>query len=677
MATHLQELLRSLCLKTEWNYAVLWKLEHRARMVLTWEDAYYQSHPKHETKCNEALGSLHDGHFSHDTLGLAVAKMSYHVYSLGEGIIGQVAITGKHQWIFSDEHQHVVNSLSSSEHYDGWQAQFLAGVQTIVVAAVLPHGVVQLGSLSKVNEDLNLVARLRDLFSTIQDSPGDHISKPIQQSRQTILHTPDILHGCLLDPAKAVTGGSTFVPIQKQDDGCQGVVLPSHICEAVGLVRSTGLDLPFPQDIENAKTVHLAYKKQELKAVTDHNVQKVTSVSQPNAAESHILCDALLSTTKYGAKCNHLSSSQSLNRKLQREDGNNVEFPADDNCLETLTSSRKLTVGYELHEALGSAFLKENYPSWWETEKPEPASISEIADGMEHSMLTSDTGTDHLLDAVVANFCNKDVTLKRVESFATSFDSLLTTEKTPEPSSNTSHTIGSACYSMDCSSILEKSIQYCLTSSGSYGMKTSNGFSSSGPSLCKGQSLPPTEPGKGNKKRARPGESCRPRPRDRQLIQDRIKELRELVPSGSKCSIDSLLERTIKHMLFLQSISKHADKLNTCARSRVSKDGSSHEQGASWAVEVGGHMKICPIVVENLNMNGQLMIEMLCEDCDYFLQIAEAIRGLGLTILKGITEAHADKTWMRFVVEGQNNRKMHRMDVLWSLVQILQTETAI
>ena len=35
-----------------------------------------------------------------------------------------------------------------------------------------------------------------------------------------------------------------------------------------------------------------------------------------------------------------------------------------------------------------------------------------------------------------------------------------------------------------------------------------------------------------------------------------------------------------------------------------------YEQGSSWAVEVGGHMKICPILVENLNTNGQMVIEV-------------------------------------------------------------------
>lgn len=47
-------------------------------------------------------------------------------------------------------------------------------------------------------------------------------------------------------------------------------------------------------------------------------------------------------------------------------------------------------------------------------------------------------------------------------------------------------------------------------------------------------------PAKMSRKRARPGENCRPRPRDRQLIQDRIKELRDIVPNGSKVALPLL-----------------------------------------------------------------------------------------------------------------------------------------
>jgi hypothetical protein len=42
---------------------------------------------------------------------------------------------------------------------------------------------------------------------------------------------------------------------------------------------------------------------------------------------------------------------------------------------------------------------------------------------------------------------------------------------------------------------------------------------------------------------------------------------------------------------------------------------------------------------------------MLCEERGFFLEIAEIIRGLGLTILKGVMEARNDKIWARFAVE--------------------------
>ncbi|KAG5567447.1 hypothetical protein RHGRI_002858 [Rhododendron griersonianum] len=126
------------------------------------------------------------------------------------------------------------------------------------------------------------------------------------------------------------------------------------------------------------------------------------------------------------------------------------------------------------------------------------------------------------------------------------------------------------------------------------------------------------EPAKVNKKRTRPGQNGRPRPRgDRQLIQDRIKELRELVPNGSKWSIDLLLERTIKHiMLFMQSITKHADKLSIFLDLKLRNKGTSlgglpgYDQGSSWAMEVGSHLKVCPMMAENINMNGQMLIEV-------------------------------------------------------------------
>ncbi|KAG2330375.1 hypothetical protein Bca52824_001555 [Brassica carinata] len=86
-------------------------------------------------------------HRAHDFLGLAVAKMAYHVYSLGEGIVGQVAVSGGHRWVFPEYNG---NCHSASEFHNVWESQISAGVKTILVVAVGPCGVVQLGSLRKV-----------------------------------------------------------------------------------------------------------------------------------------------------------------------------------------------------------------------------------------------------------------------------------------------------------------------------------------------------------------------------------------------------------------------------------------------------------------------------------------------------------------------------------------------
>ncbi|KAK6247455.1 hypothetical protein QUC31_019020 [Theobroma cacao] len=172
---------------------------------------------------------------------------------------------------------------------------------------------------------------------------------------------------------------------------------------------------------------------------------------------------------------------------------------------------------------------------------------------------------------------------------------------------------------------------------------------------------------KPNRKRLKPGENPRPRPKDRQMIQDRVKELREIVPNGAKCSIDALLERTIKHMLFLQSVTKHADKLKQTGESKIKEN---FEGGATWAFEVGSQSMICPIVVEDLNPPRQMLVEMLCEERGFFLEIADLIRGLGLTILKGVMETRNDKIWARFAVEA--NRDVTRVEIFMSLVRLLE-----
>ena len=46
------------------------------------------------------------------------------------------------------------------------------------------------------------------------------------------------------------------------------------------------------------------------------------------------------------------------------------------------------------------------------------------------------------------------------------------------------------------------------------------------------------------------------------------------------------------------------------------------------------------------------VMQMICEEKGVFLEIADIVRSLGLTILKGIMESHGDKVWAKFVVEA-------------------------
>jgi hypothetical protein len=57
--------------------------------ILTLEDAYYDNSDYFDASenkyCQKTLEQIEGGKFSHDALGLAVAKMSYNAYPLGQG----------------------------------------------------------------------------------------------------------------------------------------------------------------------------------------------------------------------------------------------------------------------------------------------------------------------------------------------------------------------------------------------------------------------------------------------------------------------------------------------------------------------------------------------------------------------------------------------------------------
>uniref|UniRef100_A0A2P2KKC1 BHLH domain-containing protein n=1 Tax=Rhizophora mucronata TaxID=61149 RepID=A0A2P2KKC1_RHIMU len=597
--------------------------------------------------------------------------MSYHVYSLGEGIVGQVAVTGKHKWIFAD--RDATNSFSSFEFSDGWQSLFSAGIKTIVVVAVAPYGVIQLGSLNKVVEDMKLVASIKDVFLTLQDSSVGHVTSSPKYNMQSssFLHdlstkgfssedVPDSL--CYLDKAANKEGPNDWflvVPhLQKHSDNSSSIS-SFHQDKAVGLSNNhDGLELSTPG---NDRSVKLLNRKQDgfclenqnqtgLNLISDQicgqassvwreqtgGSEQIASVHLNKALGSYIKsCDVMLPSEKFRTNlasspvglldstlCDRVKSDsldvhlnwvsnvpKSSGVSLKKDLENNMECQAESSWSVTPTTFAKLYAGSDLHEALGPAFLQKCSYFDCEAENPEVGNTVDIPSGMSSSQMTFDRGSENLLEAVVGNVCYSNNNIKGEKSACTSVQSLLTTEKMSETSSQTMCFINSADCSIRQSPVIEEEAQNDSYSTEMCGA-TSKGLLSTCPNACSEQLDRCSEPSRSNKKRARPGENPRPRPRDRQLIQDRIKELRDLVPNGSKCSIDSLLERTIKHMLFLESITKHADKLKKCAEVKKGADAPSYDQGSSCAVEVGGHMKVSSIIVENLNKNGQMLVEV-------------------------------------------------------------------
>ncbi|KAJ4823909.1 hypothetical protein Tsubulata_047818 [Turnera subulata] len=331
----------------------------------------------------------------------------------------------------------------------------------------------------------------------------------------------------------------------------------------------------------------------------------------------------------------------------------------------------------------------------------ESTSFYPLSEGIADSSLFSLSGTDNLLEAVVSKACSSanqssDDTVSCRTTLTKASSSSIPSVSPAYGQATTSSHLRKELY--DLSKSLEKpgavaSSSFRSSSStkddiGCSSQTTSiygSQFSSwieQGQNLRRDSSFSPAlskkneETSKPNRKRLKPGENPRPRPKDRQMIQDRVKELREIVPNGAKCSIDALLERTIKHMLFLQSVTKHADKLKQTGDSKImNKEGGlllkeHFEGGATWAYEVGSRSMVCPIIVEDLNPPRQLLVEILCEERGLFLEIADLIRGLGLTILKGVMEARSDKIWARFAVEA--NRDVTRMEIFMSLVQLLE-----
>ncbi|KAI4356514.1 hypothetical protein L6164_000533 [Bauhinia variegata] len=138
-------LLKSFCDYSHWKYAVFWKLSHHSPMTLTWEDGYFDYQKTNEAE--ESIWSNVDPKGTDAVSGsvqLLMTEMSHLKYTLGEGFVGKIALSGDHSWLFCED---VFTSKSNinliPECSFEWLLQLASGIKTVVLVPVLPQGVLQ------------------------------------------------------------------------------------------------------------------------------------------------------------------------------------------------------------------------------------------------------------------------------------------------------------------------------------------------------------------------------------------------------------------------------------------------------------------------------------------------------------------------------------------------------
>ncbi|XP_059590113.1 protein RICE SALT SENSITIVE 3 isoform X5 [Vitis vinifera] len=160
--------------------------------ILVWEDGFCNFIPS-TTEINPGAGSSVHRNSEVRLLELQPElffKMSHEIYKYGEDLIGKVAADHSHKWIYK-EHSDPENNLFSAWqnlgdlHPRTWRAQFQSGIKTIALIAV-KEGVLQLGSVKKVTEDLNYVTILQKKFTHLLSIPGFLLPHPASWSSSSI-----------------------------------------------------------------------------------------------------------------------------------------------------------------------------------------------------------------------------------------------------------------------------------------------------------------------------------------------------------------------------------------------------------------------------------------------------------------------------------------------------------
>ncbi|KAK1438551.1 hypothetical protein QVD17_04360 [Tagetes erecta] len=613
-------MIKNLCHSYGWCYGVFWRFNQPNSILSTMQDAYFD---------DEIKGVIDD--------------LLLQSPILGEGLIGQAAFTKKHLWMSSDNN-YIGQSSSSGSIWDMFQddskfcGQFSLGIKTIAAIPVEPQGVLQFGSTNKIVENTDFINQTKSMFNETVDANLPTISSS----------SPNGLFASLI-PLQDCNFGSS--------DHCS--------------INQTSLCFP-PQSFSFGSQSQSMFLDNNNNNQSGTNLQTNTGSSLTSFKEAHQ--DMFDLQTDFGI----------LDELFQTGDFNLSQWYPQSPMQSNVTLNDKIS-------SQSTGFVPVCF-----NEKVKPLTISGIdVDLFGNTGDLGDIVTPAMNDSVTIPVSKSAQSIENDSANLPPKKGLFSNLGIKELFEGISGTSTSCIEDQMSSGSKRRKTENSIWETGSlepmmynknFGRKSEPIFKS-GSWLGDGYSIHDSstifqakkqvEPAKPIKKKAKPG--TRPRPKDRQMILDRMAELRELIPNGEKLSIDCLLDQTIKHMLFLQSVTKHADRIKQVnepkSNSVVQKNHSNdpNKSGVTWACEVGDQTMMCPLLVEDLSTPGQMLIEMICEEHGFFLELVDIIRGFGLTILKGIMEAREEKIWARFIVEAEAKKHVTRHDIFAALVQLLQT----
>ncbi|XP_020211102.1 uncharacterized protein LOC109795946 [Cajanus cajan] len=768
----LRNKLKTLCAVDGWSYVIFWHIHPQNSLLLTVEDVHYE-----------------------DQLGEEIVNTVPQVYSMAEGIVGQVALTGKHKWVDSD------GQMCEDDY--GLHQQFSSGIKTVVVISFKPWGVIQFGSKNKILERVKFVEQTETLLRGIQyedildelnttvlsvDCENYDLNGLLASISSENLYdwnfksvNVDNFEMLLENPCSFANLNDSFPSMGTiLEEGTTPMLgFSSHHCDQLTPSIEAQALFSDRDSIEYSLNNLFARKPSfgtwsgEISSLDSQGQQPVSERRIQVVADVHCKEANALCSNKVATQNSKLTSLYSVNRLLdpigqfQDHMGNSldIQHSAESSIVRKVNYPDSFSMMHELSKDLEQVDALEEFSNFFCMDdfchllapSPDPSiygTMTSLDESLEFNPtsfgLVDNSATDFVsvtCQAVQNNSCiiastnldgqetstvmhSSENSLLDIMGHDLSFDQAKDwwgsmAMLPPVVSVATTVTTTDTAFS-DCAPELnvgtvgesrkrlfsELGIEECLNGSNFEDQLSTNRkqrtehspvnrnskkhlvsqtLAQPVPKLDMTNNLlhkkeifqKSVEQNKVTKKRANPGETSRPRPKDRQKIQDCIGELRGIIPNGGKCSIDSLLDRTIRHMIFLQSITKYADKLKEPnkpklierANGKVNKDsevGDSKKcgSGVTCAFEVEGQTMLCPIIVEDMGPPGQMLIEMLFEEQGSFLEIVDIVGGFGLNILKGKMEIRDNKIWARFIVEA--NKHVTRIDVFWSLIHILQ-----